>query len=293
MQEGGRGGTAAGGCGTVAAMSENACPRTTKWPFIVGDLVLVATAGGVAALAHGGFLPWTGPTVGIVVAAVAAGAWILITPFLRDQEAALKQMEQAGLADTLRQVRQLEQAAAGIASGAALLQAGQQALDRSRGAAEAMTEVMISERKNLAELQSRTFDQERQTLRIEVEKLRRNDEEAVRVLCHLLDHNYAVFQAGQRSGQAALAQQLAQYRAACLDAVRRLGLVAHEAQPGEAFNPEVHQTADGQPPVEGAQILGTIACGYSLRGAGIRPIIVAAGPVEAAGGGNPPQAESA
>lgn len=278
-------------------MSEIACPRTTKWPFIVGDVVLVGTAGGVAALAHGGFIPWTGPTVGIVVAAVAAGAWVLITPFLRDQEAAVRLTEQEGLADTLRQVRQLEQAAAGIASGAALIQAGQQSLDRSRGAAEAMAEVMIAERKHLSELQSRTLDQERQTLRIEVEKLRRSDEEAVRVLCHLLDHNYAVFLAGQRSGQAGLAQQLAQYRGACLDAVRRLGLVAHEAQPGEVFNPEIHQTADGQPPVEGARVLGTIACGYSLRGAGIRPIIVATGPADGvtaeAGSGTEPAAPAA
>lgn len=245
-----------------------------KWPFVMGDLLLLGAGGWVAWAMHEGRLEWGLGTASLVVGAVAVGAWVLATPFLRDHEAATRRLEQEGLADTLRQVRQLEEAATGIAAGAGNIRSGQQALEQARVAVEQVAARLAEERKAVLELQARAMDQERQTTRLELEKLRRGEEETVRVLCHLLDHNYAVYQAGQRSGQAALAQQLGQYRGACLDAVRRLGLAAHEASPGEAFDPARHEVAEGGRPGAGAVVRGTVACGYTFRGAGIRPIIV-------------------
>lgn len=248
----------------------------------MGDLLLLGASGWVAWGLHEGRLPWAAATAALVVGGVAAGAWVLATPFLRDHDAATRRSEQEILADTLQQVRQVETAASGISTSAGHIQSAQQALERARAASEQVVARLDEQRQSLAELQSRTLDHERQTMRIELEKLRRGEEESVRVLCHLLDHNYAVFQAGQRSGQPTLAQQLAQYRAACLDAVRRLGLAAHEARPGEAFEPSRHEPAEGHQAGPGAVVAGTVACGYTFRGKGIRPIIVA---IEAVGGG--------
>ncbi len=264
----------------------NAAVRAAKWPFVIGDLLLLGASGWVAWGLHEGRLPWGTATAALVVGGVAAGAWVLATPFLRDHDAATRRSEQEILAETLQQVRQVEAAATGIATSSGHIQSAQQALERARAAAEQVASRLAEERQSMAELQSRTLDQERQTMRIEVEKLRRGEEESVRVLCHLLDHNYAVFQAGQRSGQPALAQQLGQYRAACLDAVRRLGLAAHEARPGEAFDPSRHEPAEGHQAGPGAVVAGTVACGYTFRGMGIRPIIVAIeAAIEAVGGG--------
>lgn len=251
--------------------------RAAKWPFVLGDALLLGTSGWVAWALHEGRLPWGTATAALVVGGVAAGAWVLATPFLRDHDAETRWSEQANLADTLQQVRWVEAAAAGIAASTGHIQSAQQSLDRSRAVSEEVATRLGEERRALAELQSRTLDQERQTMRIELEKLHRGEEETIRVLCHLLDHNYAVYQAGQRSGQPALAQQLGQYRAACLDAVRRLGLAAHEARPGEAFDPSRHEPAEGQQAGPGAVVTGTMACGYTFRGMGIRPIIVAVG----------------
>ena len=256
--------------------------RVAKWPFLLGDISLLGAAGWVAWALHQGSLPWGTATVALVVGGVAAGAWVLATPFLRDQEAAASLSEQGGLADTLQQVRQIEAAATVIASGSSHIQSAHQALERARAASEEVAARFAEERKSLSEIHARTLDQERQTMRVELDKLRRGEEETVRVLCHLLDHNYAVFQAGQRSGQPALAQQLGQYRAACLDAVRRLGLAAHEARPGEAFDPSRHEAAEGHRAEPGGVVQGTVACGYTFRGMGIRPIIVTLGPAEAA-----------
>jgi len=255
-------------------MSEQEVPRAAKWPFLLGDLSLIAAGGGVAWLAHSGRIPWSLSVAGIIAATVGAGAWVLVTPFLRDQDAELRLREQDGLADTLRQVQQLEKAAASIAAGASSLQSGQQSLQRAEAAAGALVQQLATERKSFAEAIQRTQDQEKQDLRLELDKLRRGEDETIRVICHLLDHNYAVFQASQRSTQPGIAQQLAQYRAACLDAVRRLGVVAHEATPGEGFNPDFHQTLDGSTPPIDSRIAGTLACGYTVRGLAVRPIIV-------------------
>lgn len=256
-------------------MSEQTVPRAAKWPFVLGDLCLLAAGGGVAWLAHSGRIPWSLSVAAVTTAAVGAGAWVLVTPFLRDQEAELRLREQDNLADTLQQIQQLERAASGIAAGASNLQSGQQALQRANETSAALVQQLAAERKSFTEILQRNQDQERQTLRLELEKLRRGEEETLRVVCHLLDHNFAVYQAGQQSPHPGVAQQLAQYRAACLDAVRRLGIVAHQATPGDAFHPDFHQTVDGKAPPEDSRIAGTLACGYTVRGVGVRPIIVA------------------
>ncbi len=255
-------------------MSEQEVPLAAKWPFVLGDLTLLAAAGGVAFLAHSGRSPWSLSVAAVITGAVGAGAWILVTPFLRDQEAELRLSEQANLSDTLRQIQNLEKVASSVATSAASIQSGQQALQRAEVAAGAVATLMESEKKVFLESLHRFQDQEKGTLKLEIEKLRRGEEETLRVICHLLDHNFAVYQAGQRSTQPGVAQQLATYRAACLDAVRRVGIVAHEARPGEAFNPDFHQTLDGKAPPTEAQIAGTLACGYTIRGQVVRPIIV-------------------
>lgn len=258
-------------------MSDVPVPVATKWPFILGDLLLLAAAGGVAYAAHTGQLPMNVSVAAVLTATVAAGAWILVTPFLRDQEAALRLQENDQLSNTLQQIQQLDRVANSISASAASIQSGQQALQRAEIAAGAVATLMESEKKVFLDSLHRFQDQERNTLKLELDKLRRGEEETLRVICHLLDHNFAVYQAGQRSTQAGVAQQLAQYRSACLDAVRRLGIVAHEANPGDTFNPDFHQTLDGKAPAPEARIAGTLACGYTIRGQLVRPIIVSTG----------------
>ncbi len=256
-------------------MSEPSSPSVVKWPFLLADFCVLVVAAVLAWLAHTRELPWSLGLAAVIAASVAAGAWILVTPFLRDQDARLKLREQAGLADTVTQIRQVERVVSSVVAASTQIASSQVGLTQANAAAQSLVGVMHEERQAFMEFIQRRDDQERQTMRLELDKLRRGEEETLKVICHLLDHNYAVFLAGQRSGQPAVAQQLAAYRAACLDSVRRLGIVAHEATVGEGFNPDFHQTWDGQPPAAGSRISGTLACGYTIRSLPVRPIIVA------------------
>jgi molecular chaperone GrpE (heat shock protein) len=256
-------------------MSESSSPKVVKWPFLLGDFSLLAIAAVVAWLAHTGQLEWSLGLAAILVAGVGIGAWILITPFLRDQEAAAQSQEQAGLADTLAQIKHLESIAHSVTAATTNLAVSQRSLEQANEAARTLVGVMHDERTTFTEAMQRRDEQERQTLKLELEKLRRGEDESLRVILHLLDHGYALLQAAHRSGQPGLIHQLGQYRAACLDAVRRLGIVAHEATPGDGFNPGFHQVVEGPAPAEGTRIAGTVACGYTWRSQPVRPILVA------------------
>ena len=249
-------------------------PTVAKWPFLLGDLSVLVAAAILAWLAHTGELTWSLGLAAVIAVAVAIGAWILVTPFLRDHDGRLKLLEQDGLSDTMAQIRQLEGVAGAVTAAGNQVVASERGLALANEAARSLMDEMHAERRAFAESIRRQDEQDRQTLRLELDKLRRGEEESLKLICHLLDHNYAVFLAGVRSGQPEVARQLGNFRAACLDAVRRVGIVSHEAQAGEPFHPDTHQTDDGRIPPEGALIAGTVACGYSIRGLPVRPIIV-------------------
>ena len=69
-------------------------------------------------------------------------------------------------------------------------------------------------------------------------------------------------------------QQIGNYRNACIDATRRVGILPYEAQAGEPFDAERHEIADGSEPTQGATVERTIAWGYTFQGVGIRRIQV-------------------
>jgi hypothetical protein len=112
-------------------------------------------------------------------------------------------------------------------------------------------------------------------LRLEVDKRKRGEAEWLKILVALLDHVHALHQAGVRSGQTKVIQQLGSFQAACRDVVRRVGLVPLEAQPGEPFNPASHRLPDESQQVpEGAVIAATLATGFTFQGQLVRQVMV-------------------
>lgn len=261
-------------------------PRTVKWPFLLFDLVLLGLAG---FLLNRATSPLVVSEVVVVSALVALAAWIGIAPFLKDHAAAVKLYEQANLSGTLAQIGEVQSVALKIAAASAQWQGVQEMSARTAGAAGELVSRIEAQTQAFKEFFVEADQREKHTLRLEIEKLRRGEQESLGVLVHLLDHVYALCQAGARSGQEGLIQQLRQFRAACLDATRRIGLVAHDAQPGDEFEANVHQTIDGSIPPVGSRVARCIACGYSFQGQALRRIVVAcevgsasgAAPVEA------------
>ena len=253
-------------------MSLSEAPRTTKWPYLLADLVLVAVA---AAVAWKAAPVWTWREIGLVGGLTGLGAWILIHPFQKDHEAAVKLFEQVNLASATEKLGALDRAAQQITAATAQWQDIQAMSGRTVSAAGAIAGQIAAEAKGFSEFLAKSNDGEKATLRLEIEKLRRSEKESLQVVLHLMDHCFALFQAAVASGQPQLIQQLGHYRNACIDVTRRVGLLPFEAQPGEAFDAERHEVADGSEAVPGAVVGHTVAWGYTFQGVGIRRIQVA------------------
>src|SRR5207253_2985991 len=135
--------------------------------------------------------------------------------------------------------------------------------------------------KAFADFMQKTNDAEKGHLRLEVDKLRRGEGEWLQSVVRILDHVYAIHQAGVRSGQPALKEQLGQFQTACRETVRRMGLIAFEAKPDEPFNEKTHQLLDpeAKPPPH-ARVAETIATGYTFQGQFVRPALVRLQPPE-------------
>ena len=110
------------------------------------------------------------------------------------------------------------------------------------------------------------------------------------VVVRLLDHTFALYKAAERSGQAALIDQLALFQNSCRDVARRVGLLPLVPEPGEFFDPQCHRLpeSEGELP-QGARIKETLATGYTYQGRMLRPAMVAIhpAPLEDAGAIDP------
>ena len=71
--------------------------------------------------------------------------------------------------------------------------------------------------------------------------MRRAEAEWIQIVVHILDHVFAVFQAANRSGQPALAEQMGHFQNSCRDAARRIGLVATLVKAGDPYDPNLHK----------------------------------------------------
>lgn len=242
------------------------------WPFFAADALLLGTAILIFSHAHRPLLWWE--TASITVCVAAAGA-SLILPFLRrfDNESARSQARL--LANAGNQLQNLEQLSAHITAATGQWREFQDHTVQGSAAAKALAQAMAAEAKAFSELLQKSGDSEKNHLRLEIEKLRRAEAEWLHVLVPILDHVFALFQAARRSGQPALADQVALFQNSCRDAARRVGLVPAVAASGEAFDPKLHQLANNGSPHENALVADTLATGYTYQGQILRRALVA------------------
>lgn len=245
----------------------------TKWPYYVADVVLAVLA--IWIVSHyPNPLPFWPATlmVGCVVAAAVLGVW----PHRMEYQTAVQFAEADGLADTVKEIRNLQTVAEQIRLATGQWQGVQEHSAKSVAAAREVSERITAEAQAFAEFMQKANDSEKATLRLEVEKLRRGEGQWLQVLVHLLDHIFALHQAGARSGQPNLEAQLARFQEACRDVVRRVGLTPFEAGPDEPFDAGKHQVPEGQPrPAPEARIALTLAAGYTFQGQMVRRSLVA------------------
>ncbi|MCS7089320.1 MAG: nucleotide exchange factor GrpE [Verrucomicrobiota bacterium] len=245
--------------------------RLNRWPFWLADVLLVATAAYWILQANK-------PLSAIVIASstlcMLTGAILAVLPYWLEYRAFCRRWEAATLAEGLRHARDAEAVARRIAEATDNWQAIQDQAARTAAQAREVAERMAAELRDFTAFLQKANDSEKATLRLEVEKLRRAEGEWLQVLVWILDHVFALYTAGLRSGQPRLIEQLTQFQNHCRDAARRLGVVPFVVPPGEPFDPQRHQTPDGQTPPPGAVVSETLATGIHFQGRLVRPAIV-------------------
>jgi len=251
-------------------------PKLAKWPFFLGDAILLGFAGLMVYQSGWPLGLWQ---LAIVLGAIVVGAWLSIIPFLREYQAAVKLSEADQLANTVEQMKNLDLINKQISMATGQWQTVQDHSARTVGAAKEIADRMKAETQEFLAFFEKANQTEKAHLRLEVEKLRRGEGEWLQVVVRILDHIYALNQAASRSGQLGLISQLHQFQLACRDVARRVGLAAFTAAPGDAFESRTHQLTDAQaalPP--DAQIKETLATGFTFQGQLIRKAIVALRP---------------
>lgn len=248
-----------------------------KWPFFLGDVLLLGAAYFIYAASPRPLGPWEIVAFG---ACVAFGAALGVWPFVLEHQTNLKSINNTLLGSATEKLQDLGQVAAQITAATNEWQNVQLQSEKISGVAREITDRIAAESRQFAEFMQQANDTEKATLRLEVEKLRRAEGEWLQVVIRMLDHVHALFSGAVRSGQPRVAEQIQQFQNACHDAARRVGLVPFGAQPGDPFDAQRHQTPTGEPPAADAKIGETLAAGFTYQGRMLRPALVR--PAEAA-----------
>jgi len=271
-------------------MHERPEPRLAKWPFFIADLILLGIAGWIVFQAAKPLSTW--PLIS-VVACAAIGAWACVTPFLKQHEAELKFAEADKLASTVEQLNNLRGLTNQISFATAQWQVVQENSSKTVNAAKEVADRIAADAQAFTEFMLKANDAEKAHLRLQIEKLRRGEGDWVQLVVHLLDHVFALQQAGVRSGPPGVAKQLTQFQGACRELVRRVGLVPVEVKVGEPYDQKVHTLPEGHPPAtEGAAVGQVLATGYKFQGQTVRNALVVLGKPAPAVPGGPPDAQA-
>jgi molecular chaperone GrpE (heat shock protein) len=247
-------------------------PQVKKWPFVVGDLVLVGVACWIFVVSN--YEP-TGWNLAMIIACLGLGIFFSVLPFLAEFREESRRFDANQFQSTLEQIRQLESVGDLVAAATDQWKGVQVDCDGVVKAASEVAARSQAETDRLIELTEKADTRERDHLRLEVEKQRRGEREWLEVSVGIMDHVFALHRAAVRSGQVKLIKQIEGFRAACADICRRVGLSQYVVDSGESFDPELHKAQEGQVIPENAVIEDTMAPGFSFQGHPIRLPMVA------------------
>jgi molecular chaperone GrpE (heat shock protein) len=246
--------------------------KLSKWPFIAGDMLLLGVAYFIYFQSK---LPMGASQIFFVVLCVAGGAWLGIMPFLLEYRLACKLAEVEKLTSVTSQIQGLEALSRQINSATSQWSGVQEHAEKTTALSKSMADRMAAEVKAFNEFMQRANDGEKATLRLEIEKLRRVENDWVQTLTRVLDHVFALHQGALRSGQPRLIEQLTNFQNACRDSARRVGLAPFQPEAAESFDAQKHQLADvDAKPAPDAIVVETLASGYTFQGRMLRQALV-------------------
>jgi hypothetical protein len=253
-------------------MTERKESKLPSLPFLAGDALLLGAALVIFWQSNRPMGQWE--ILGFVVCTIAANLAGLM-PFLLRYRASSKLAEADRLRDAVLQIQNIEIIGRQISNATANWQNVQDASVKTVDSAREIGEVVASTARAFSDSINRANDAEKNHLRLEVEKLHRAENDWLQILVRILDHVFALYQAGARSGQANVVQQLGNFQNACRDAARRVGLAPFVATAGEPFDSKLHQLSDStESPTAESRVAETVATGFTYQGQLVRTALV-------------------
>lgn len=245
--------------------------KLPKWPFLVGDILLVGVAAWIVFYSR---VPLTFQENSLCVLAVALGAGVGVLPFILEYRALMNLLEADRLAGAVEQIKKIDALATQISGATSHWSELQRDAKQTGELAKTVSENMAAEVANFTEFLKKANETEKRELRLEVEKLRRAEGDWLQILVRILDHTFALHQGAVRLGQKSVSEQIGHFQNACLDVARRVGLAPFVALPDEPFDSKRHQLADSETAPADSKVAGTLAAGYTFRGEILRPALV-------------------
>ena len=206
---------------------------------------------------------------------MAVGAWVLVTPFLKEFQAQADLTEAKELAASVEKISSVDVIAKQIENATEQWLHVEDRANEINAASREIAGKINAEAREFTEFLQKANDTEKNHLRLEVDKLNRAQVDWVKVVTGMLDHVFALNQAARQSGKEALIKQMNNFQAACRDVARRVGVVTNEPKPDEGFDAGKHQLRDPEAePEAGAKIIGIAAQGLSHQGQVLRKAVV-------------------
>ena len=169
-------------------MSERPETRLARWPsilpFLIGAALLDYFAWWVVEKSDHPINIWMGV---LALVAVGGAAWVSVIPFLTDAQNATRIDELDKLQSTANQIQNLEKVANQITIATAQWQNVQEHNAKAIESAKQVSDEMSQEAMRFAEFMKKASDSEKATLRLEVEKLKRSENDWLQVLVRVLD----------------------------------------------------------------------------------------------------------
>ncbi|HYE30551.1 MAG TPA: nucleotide exchange factor GrpE [Methylomirabilota bacterium] len=252
---------------------------TRKLPFLITDIVLCAVAAFVIWQNQPMTQPWQWALSGAALLLAGWAAYLGVLPWVLDHRASLKAMELSEASSAVGRLDKLDAVAKQIEQATGNWRLAQEQSAKLLTDSAAAAQEVLSRAAEVSKAANQTGEQEKNTLRLENEKLRKNEVEWLQVTVRMLDHTFALYNAALASGQKNVIAQLERFQAACRDSARKVGLVAHEVPPGEPFNPRIHQPVNPQQAqtpeqIEGALVDLCMAPGFTFQGQPVRKPLV-------------------
>jgi hypothetical protein len=256
-------------------MNEVSDWKISKWPFLAANAALIAAAAAVVCKVP---RPVSHIEIYIATGCVVLGALLGCLPFILEYRATCKLIEVNAVTTVVEQLHDLKtysaQVAAATEQWARVQETTKDGGEKTAAAAREIAERMAREVSAFNEFQAKMNDSEKAALRLEVEKLRRSEEEWLQILVRIMDHIHALHTAAARSGQPELAAQIGSFQNACRGVVRRVGLVLFGAEAGEKFDAQKHRAHGVENPPTDAAVAETLAPGITFQSRPVRPALV-------------------